>query len=217
MSKKGKKYSVVEIFPTLQGEGFHTGRAAVFCRFAGCNVWTGLEKHRKRDSKKGLCALVCDTKFRFEHRDSSGGIFTPEQLAERIDSVWKTNFGKGPKMVVFTGGEPSLQLDYDLIELLKEKSFYTSVETNGSNSLPMNLDWVTLSPKPPLKYVNSPYDEVKVLYPLYHPLDFENASFRRFIQPVDDDEDHIQDCLDFIFKNPSWRLSLQTHKIIEVR
>lgn len=219
-----KKYSVVEIFPTLQGEGVHTGKKAVFVRFSGCNIWSGREEDREKAAKRGGCALVCDTKFRIEDADHTGGRLTAMEIAQRANEAWeKDSFrGKGPKKrhVVLTGGEPGLQIDEDLVATLKLAGFFVAVETNGSRLLPQNLDWVCVSPKPPSKVVFQRYDEVKVLFPLFNPHEYEGLAENYFVQPVDEpphSKENILRTVEFVQKNPLWRISLQTHKILGVR
>ena len=207
-------YSVKEIYLTIQGEGFHTGKHAVFCRFTGCNLWTGLEK----DRKKAICNF-CDTDF--VGTDGINGSKYPnsEQLANEIDKVWDKDINE--KFVVFTGGEPLLQLDKPLVDLLHKKKFKVAIETNGTILPPENIDWICVSPKQGadfnLKYGN----ELKLVYPQkgLEPKNFKHLDFDHFfLQPMDgkDLQRNILQSVSYCIENPLWRLSLQTHKIMGI-
>ena len=207
-------YSVKEIYLTIQGEGFHTGKHAVFCRFTGCNLWTGLEK----DRKKAICNF-CDTDF--VGTDGINGSKYPnaEQLANKIDKVWDKDINE--KFVVFTGGEPLLQLDKQLVDLLHKKKFKVAIETNGTILPPENIDWICVSPKQGadfnLKYGN----ELKLVYPQkgLEPKNFKHLDFDHFfLQPMDgkDLQRNILQSVSYCIENPLWRLSLQTHKIMGI-
>ena len=207
-------YSVKEIYLTIQGEGFHTGKHAVFCRFSGCNLWTGLEK----DRKKAICNF-CDTDF--VGTDGINGSKYPnaEQLANKIDKVWDKDINE--KFVVFTGGEPLLQLDKQLVDLLHKKKFKVAIETNGTILPPENIDWICVSPKQGadfnLKYGN----ELKLVYPQkgLEPKNFKHLDFDHFfLQPMDgkDLQRNILQSVSYCIENPLWRLSLQTHKIMGI-
>ena len=207
-------YSVKEIYLTIQGEGFHTGKHAVFCRFSGCNLWTGLEK----DRKKAICNF-CDTDF--VGTDGINGSKYPnsEQLANEIDKVWDKDINE--KFVVFTGGEPLLQLDKPLVDLLHKKKFKVAIETNGTILPPENIDWICVSPKQGadfnLKYGN----ELKLVYPQkgLEPKNFKHLDFDHFfLQPMDgkDLQRNILQSVSYCIENPLWRLSLQTHKIMGI-
>ena len=207
-------YSVKEIYITIQGEGFHTGKHAVFCRFSGCNLWTGLEK----DRKKAICNF-CDTDF--VGTDGINGSKYPnaEQLANEIDKVWDKDINE--KFVVFTGGEPLLQLDKQLVDLLHKKKFKVAIETNGTILPPENIDWICVSPKQGadfnLKYGN----ELKLVYPQkgLEPKNFKHLDFDHFfLQPMDgkDLQRNILQSVSYCIENPLWRLSLQTHKIMGI-
>ncbi len=207
-------YSVKEIYLTIQGEGFHTGKRAVFCRFSGCNLWTGLEK----DRKKAICNF-CDTDF--VGTDGINGSKYPnaEQLANEIDKVWDKDINE--KFVVFTGGEPLLQLDKPLVDLLHKKKFKVAIETNGTILPPENIDWICVSPKQGadfnLKYGN----ELKLVYPQkgLEPKNFKHLDFDHFfLQPMDgkDLQRNILQSVSYCIENPLWRLSLQTHKIMGI-
>jgi 7-carboxy-7-deazaguanine synthase len=215
-------YTVKEIFYTLQGEGYHAGRPAVFCRFTGCNLWTG----REHDREKAICRF-CDTDFVGTGPD--GGKFaTATELAERIAATWPATQSRVPKAqsryVVCTGGEPLLQLDAPLVEALHARGFEVAVETNGTQLPPPGLDWICVSPKAaaPLRLVNG--DELKLVFPQAEPEAqperFEGFAFRIFsLQPMDGPDVDlntrlaVQYCLD----HPRWRLSLQTHKLLGLR
>lgn len=210
------KYAIKEAFLTIQGEGYHAGRRAVFVRFSGCNVWSGREQDRERDAAKGLCARWCDTDFNGTD-GTHGGKYTADQLAALVVNLWNHHT---PPTVVFTGGEPSLWLDENLMDALDAAEVFSiHVETNGSNELPSRVDWVTLSPKPPMRVVQQHYDEVKVIYPIFNPLEYQDMAKHRFVQPLDAD-DHgdaaVKACINFVMRNPLWRMSLQTHKIVGV-
>ena len=207
-------YSVKEIYLTIQGEGFHTGKYAVFCRFSGCNLWTGLEK----DRKKAICNF-CDTDF--VGTDGINGSKYPnaELLANEIDKVWDKDINE--KFVVFTGGEPLLQLDKPLVDLLHKKKFKIAIETNGTILPPENIDWICVSPKQGadfnLKYGN----ELKLVYPQkgLEPKNFKHLDFDHFfLQPMDgkDLQRNILQSVSYCIENPLWRLSLQTHKIMGI-
>ena len=207
-------YSVKEIYLTIQGEGFHTGKHAVFCRFSGCNLWTGL----KKDRKKAICNF-CDTDF--VGTDGINGSKYPnaEQLANEIDKVWDKDINE--KFVVFTGGEPLLQLDKPLVDLLHKKKFKVAIETNGTILPPENIYWICGSPKQGadfnLKYGN----ELKLVYPQkgLEPKNFKHLDFDHFfLQPMDgkDLQRNILQSVSYCIENPLWRLSLQTHKIMGI-
>jgi len=229
MAKREKKYAVKEVFLTLQGEGHHTGSVAIFVRFAGCNIWSGKHEDRQKAAEKGVCARWCDTDF-VGTDGTLGGKYTAEELTDVIMGLWVKNGDAeqrlhGPPLVVCTGGEPSLQLDDNLVKAMKKVGCQIHVETNGSKALPEGLDWVVLSPKPPMPVVDQPYHEVKVVYDATpgtaNPLDWETYATERFVQPTDCQHPtrqqlHLRACLAFIRDNPSWRISLQTHKIMGV-
>ena len=207
-------YSVKEIYLTIQGEGFHTGKHAVFCRFSGCNLWTGLEK----DRKKAICNF-CDTDF--VGTDGINGSKYPnaEQLANEIDKVWDKDINE--KFVVFTGGEPLLQLDKQLVDLLHKKKFKVAIETNGTILPPENIDWICVIPKQGA-YFNLKYgNELKLVYPQkgLEPKNFKHLDFDHFfLQPMDgkDLQRNILQSVSYCIENPLWRLSLQTHKIMGI-
>ena len=207
-------YSVKEIYLTLQGEGFHTGKHAVFCRFTGCNLWTGLEK----DRNKAICTF-CDTDFIGTDGLNGSKYLSAELLAEKIDELWQNDLKD--KLVVFTGGEPLLQLNKKLIDLLHAKKFKVAVETNGTIMPPENIDWICVSPKKGAKFKLKHGDELKLVYPQddFSPKLFENFDFDHFfLQPMDGKnlQRNILQSVSYCIENPLWRLSLQTHKIMGI-
>jgi len=208
-------YSVKEIFYTLQGEGANTGRAAVFCRFAGCNLWSG----READRGQAICQF-CDTDFVGTDGDGGGKFADATALAQAVAGKWPVGVA-GKRFVVCTGGEPLLQLDGPLIDALHRQRFMIAVETNGTVVIPPGVDWVCVSPKSGAPLIVTSGQEIKVVYPqqtdprTYEMLEFENF----FIQPMDgpDVAQSLQLAVQFCAENPMWRLSLQTHKIIGIR
>jgi 7-carboxy-7-deazaguanine synthase len=205
-------YSVKELFYTLQGEGAQSGRASVFCRFTGCNMWTGL----KRDHASADCTF-CDTDFIGTDGIGGGKFKTTEELAKAAKALWPTG---GKPYIVCTGGEPLLQLDVSLIKAFQEVGFEVAVETNGSIAAPKELDWVCVSPKIMTKLVQTTGDELKLVYPQVNvqPEDVENLNFDHyFLQPLDESgKDHTKAVTEFCLTHPKWKLSLQTHKIIGI-
>ena len=212
-------YSVKEIFPTLQGEGAHAGRAAIFCRFTGCNLWSG----REEDRSTAICQF-CDTDFIGVDGIGGGKFNTAKALANAIEVEWQTT-AAGPhyRYVVFTGGEPLLQLDAALIEALHAKQFEIAVETNGTLPVPAGIDWVCVSPKAGTELVVKQADEIKLAIPQngHTQLElllkrFEGMDYRhRFLQPIDglERDSNTSFAVQLCQKRPLWRLSLQTHKI----
>lgn len=209
-------YSIKEIFYTLQGEGANSGRPAVFCRFAGCNLWSG----REEDRNTAICQF-CDTDFVGTNGAHGGKYKTAEQLAEKISSLWPS-CGLSNKLVVMTGGEPLLQVDEPLIAAVHNQGFKIAVETNGSIQAPKGLDWICVSPKAGGAWVQREGQELKVAWPQagldlneLEAADFENY----FLQPIDNlhQEANLQACIDQCLARPTWRLSLQAHKIIGIR
>jgi 7-carboxy-7-deazaguanine synthase len=210
-------YSVKEIFYTLQGEGANTGRAAVFCRFAGCNLWTG----READRASAICDF-CDTDFVGIGPD--GGKFeTAEALAEAVASRWPSGgSGEGKPFVVCTGGEPLLQLDAAAIATLHARGFLVAVETNGTVEPPAGLDWICVSPKARAPLVLRRGHELKLVFPQpdLDPGAFEALAFGEFfLQPMDGPAvlENTRAALDYCLAHPRWRLSLQTHKALHIR
>lgn len=208
-------YKVKEIFYTLQGEGGQTGRAAVFCRFTGCNLWTG----RERDRAKAICQF-CDTDFVGMDGLNGGSYKKAEDLAQKIASVWgDTTVGK--PYVVCTGGEPALQIDEKLVAALHQIGFEIAIETNGTIDLAAGIDWVCVSPKAgtDLKILRGA--ELKLVFPQAgaEPEKYAHLDFTHFyLQPMDSPLQtiHTQLALDYCLKNPKWKLSLQTHKILQI-
>ena len=211
-------YKVKEIYYTLQGEGFHTGKAAVFLRFTGCNLWSGHEKDRQTGS--GGCALWCDTNFVGTDGPGGGAYPTAIALASVVANTWRGNSGQQP-FVVCTGGEPLLQLDEELVGELHELGFLVAVETNGTRAIPAGVDWVCVSPKSGAKVVVSGGNELKLVVPQpgIDPASYETQSFEHFfLQPLEDEcfEDHKRLTVEYCLAHPRWRLSVQTHKILGI-
>jgi len=209
-------YAVKEIFYTLQGEGANAGRPAVFCRFAGCNLWTGREEDRER----AVCKF-CDTDF-FGVDGTGGGKFgTADDLANVVARAWHAADGDGRRFVVCTGGEPLLQLDTVLIDAFHARGFEVAVETNGTVAPPSGIDWLCLSPKADAPLIVTSGDELKLVYPQERgaPERYRDLGFRHFfLQPMDgpDRERNTRLALAYCLAHPQWRLSLQTHKILGI-
>lgn len=209
-------YAVKEIFYTLQGEGANAGRPAVFCRFAGCNLWTG----REQDRAEAICRF-CDTDFVGTDGTLGGKFRTAESLADRILAQWPAE-DDAHRFVVFTGGEPLLQVDEPLIAAMHARGFVIAVETNGTVQAPAGIDWICVSPKAGAPWVQRSGHELKVVWP--QPgidLDvMEQGDFQhRYLSPMDNAEQarNIQACIAQCMARPAWRLSLQTHKITLIR
>jgi 7-carboxy-7-deazaguanine synthase (Cx14CxxC type) len=208
-------YTVKEIFYTLQGEGAQAGRAAVFCRFSGCNLWSGREEDRSR----AVCQF-CDTDFVGTGPD--GGRFASAmELAAAIDRSWVGD-GASRKYVVCTGGEPLLQLDAELIDALHERGFEVAVETNGTKPAPASLDWICVSPKAGAPFVQTTGNELKLVYPQEKasPEKFAQLAFDHFfLQPMDGAETALntERAIEYCLAHPKWRLSIQTHKLVGLR
>ncbi|MEK8031489.1 7-carboxy-7-deazaguanine synthase [Ideonella sp. DXS29W] len=208
-------YSVKEIFYTLQGEGAQAGRAAVFCRFAGCNLWSG----READRATAVCRF-CDTDFVGTDGVGGGKFESADDLAAAVARAWSGGTGGRP-MVVCTGGEPLLQLDEPLIDALHARGFDVAVETNGTQPAPRGLDWICVSPKADAPLALTRGDELKLVYPqaLAQPERFAALDFRHFIlQPMDgpDRARHTQEAIAYCMQHPQWRLGLQTHKVVGI-
>ncbi len=209
-------YAAKEIFYTLQGEGFHSGRPAVFLRFAGCNLWTG----REEDRATAICKF-CDTDFVGIGPD--GGRFaTAAALADAVASRWPADDGGSHRFVVCTGGEPLLQLDTDAIDALHARGFAVAVETNGTQPAPRGLDWICVSPKAGAPLALTAGDELKLVYPQERgePERFEQMDFAHFfLQPMDGPDVKRNSLLatEYCLRNPRWRLSVQTHKALGIR
>ena len=209
-------YAVREIFYTLQGEGAHAGRPAVFCRFAGCNLWSG----REVDRAAAVCRF-CDTEFVGTDGEGGGKFATAESLAKAVASHWPAGDTSGKRYVVCTGGEPLLQLDGALIDALHAEGFEVAVETNGTQPAPEGLDWICVSPKSTAPVVLTHGDELKLVYPQADalPEQFEHLDFGRFfLQPMDgpDQVRNTQLAVEYCLAHPRWRLSVQTHKVLGI-
>ena len=209
-------YSVKEIFYTLQGEGAQAGRPAVFCRFSGCNLWSG----REEDRADAVCTF-CDTDFVGTDGVGGGKFRAADALADAILAQWPANDTLGRRYVVCTGGEPLLQLDAPLIDALHARGFEVAVETNGTQPAPEGLDWICVSPKAGAPVVLTRGNELKLVYPQLTALPerFERLDFDWFfLQPMDGAarDANIARAVAYCLKNPRWRLSLQTHKFIGI-
>ncbi|GGI54623.1 7-carboxy-7-deazaguanine synthase [Oxalicibacterium solurbis] len=208
-------YSVKEIFYTLQGEGAQAGRPAVFCRFAGCNLWTG----RESDRATAICRF-CDTDFVGTDGEGGGKFADAIKLAQTIDALWPASYAAS-KYVVFTGGEPLLQLDAALIDAMHAAGFEIAIETNGSLPVPDGVDWVCVSPKIGAPLVVRRGSELKVVIPQKNQSldDYEDLVFDHFfVQPMDgpQQEENTRLAIDVCKRNPKWKLSLQTHKLLQI-
>lgn len=208
-------YKVKEIFYTLQGEGTHAGRPAVFCRFSLCNLWTGREKDRPR----AVCQF-CDTDFVGTDGPGGGKFATPEDLADAVEAAWPTGWTSN-RMVVCTGGEPLLQLDEPAIDALHRRGFYVAVETNGTRVPPAGIDWLCVSPKIGSDLVVKQGDELKFVYPQkgVDPASFGHLEFGTFrVQPMDGPDAAANTALavEYCLSHPTWQLSLQTHKYLGI-
>jgi len=216
-------YSIKETFYTLQGEGAQTGRPAVFCRFSGCNLWSGLEKHRNN----AICNF-CDTDFRGTDGEGGGKFSSPEDLVEHVQSFWPINGTESP-FIVCTGGEPLLQLDQPLVDALHKKGFEIAVETNGTQPAPQGIDWITISPKSTANVIITECDELKLVYPqpkampekfnhikakyyyltpMANPLELNNASLYQ--------NSLTKEVIQYCLSHPKWRLNLQSHKVVNI-
>jgi 7-carboxy-7-deazaguanine synthase len=207
-------YAVHELFYTLQGEGANTGRPAVFCRFAGCNLWTG----REEDRATAICRF-CDTEF-VGTGGPGGGRFAADRLADAVAASWPTE-QPGRRFVVCTGGEPLLQLDAALLDALHRRGFEVAVETNGTVAPPEGIDWLCVSPKAGTPLLVERGDELKLVYPQEGaaPEQFEGLAFTHFyLQPMDGParEANTSAALRYCLDHPRWRLSLQTHKLLGI-
>ena len=215
-------YSVKELFYTLQGEGAQAGRAAVFCRFAGCNLWTG----REQDRATAVCTF-CDTDFVGTDGEGGGKFATADALADAIAKAWPrgteghASRDRGKPYVVCTGGEPLLQLNTPLIDALHERGFEVAVETNGTQPAPPGLDWICVSPKADAPLVLTSGHELKLVYPqpLAQPERFANLDFQNFfLQPMDSvlQREHTRAAVAYCMAHPQWRLSVQMHKVVGI-
>ena len=208
-------YAIKEMFYSLQGEGRNAGRPAVFCRFAGCNLWSG----RERDRAAAECTF-CDTDFVGTDGDGGGRFADAINLADAISSMWRG--AGGQRLTVLTGGEPLLQVDEPLIQALHGRGFEVALETNGTLSAPASIDWVTVSPKGATRLAQTSGHELKLVYPQagVDPRQFETLAFQyHLLQPLDGPEvdANTQAAIAYCLANPQWRLSLQTHKYMGIR
>ena len=209
-------YAVKEIFFTLQGEGANTGRPAVFCRFAGCNLWTG----REQDREEAVCQF-CDTDFVGIDGPGGGRFNSAVALAQAVADTWPTSSSQTKRLVVCTGGEPLLQVDAALVEALHVQGFEVAIETNGTQRAPAGVDWVCVSPKARASLLLKSGDELKLVFPQEgaEPERFESLGFRHFfLQPMDgpNREENTQLAVRYCLEHPQWRLSLQTHKLLGI-
>ena len=209
-------YAVKEIYYTLQGEGAQTGRPAVFCRFAGCNLWSGHEQ----DRASAICKF-CDTDFAGTDGHGGRNFVSPEALAAAVEQEWPADAAPEKRFVVCTGGEPLLQLDAPLIDALHDCNFEIAIETNGTIAAPAGLDWICVSPKSGAKFKQRSGDELKLIYPQpgAEPEQFEGLPFRHFfLQPMDGPARELNTALalKYCLDHPRWRLSLQTHKLLGI-
>lgn len=209
-------YAVKEMFYTIQGEGFHAGRAAVFIRFAGCNLWSGREVHRDRDAELGGCSRWCDTDF-VGTSGEGGGRFGAQAIAERASAMCPSR----DRFVVLTGGEPALQVDAPLVEALHGRGFEITIETNGTVDLLHGIDWVCVSPKGAAALRMTTGDELKLVHPQpgIDPSTFASLAFKRFsLQPMDGPRlrENTAACTEYVKAHPQWRLSIQVHKMIGI-
>jgi 7-carboxy-7-deazaguanine synthase len=209
-------FAVKEIFYTLQGEGANVGRAAVFCRFAGCNLWSGLEK----DRAEAVCDF-CDTDFVGTNGPGGDRFATAHALVDAIDAQWPKSAG-GRKFVVCTGGEPLLQMTDEFVRVLHERGFEVAIETNGTKTPPPGIDWICVSPKANAELVLRAGNELKLIHPQtgaeperYDALDFEHF----FLQPMDGPQRERNTLLAvrYCLAHPNWRLSLQTQKVLGIK
>jgi 7-carboxy-7-deazaguanine synthase (Cx14CxxC type) len=207
-------YSVKEIFKTLQGEGAQAGRTAVFCRFAGCNLWNG----RASDRAYSACTF-CDTEFIGTDGIGGGKFATAGLLARAIASTWGAS--RQGRYVVFTGGEPLLQLDSELVQAVQEHGFNVAIETNGTLAAPAGIDWICVSPKGQAPLVQQTGNELKLVYPQVQarPEAFAHLSFEHFfLQPMDGPSraENTEQAVQYCLRHPQWRLSLQVHKYLGI-
>ena len=207
-------YAVKEIFLTLQGEGGQAGRPAVFCRFAGCNLWSG----REQDRADAVCSF-CDTDFVGIDGPGGGRFADADALARAVEAAWEG--GSENRLVVLTGGEPLLQLDAVLIDALHARGFALALETNGTIAAPAGVDWICVSPKAQAKVVQTTGQELKLVYPQagVDPARFEGLDFERFaLQPMDGPRaaENTRAAIAYCLAHPRWRLSVQTHKYLGI-
>lgn len=209
-------YHIKEIFYSVQGEGAQSGRPAIFCRFSGCNLWSGLEK----DRASAKCHF-CDTDFVGTDGKGGGNFKDSQELVDAISSYWPKGHSESP-YVLLVGGEPSLQINQEFIDLLHHKGAIIGIETNGTRPLPNGIDWICVSPKAGTKQVVKSGDEIKLVFPQkgQDPSDFMEQDFERFyLQPMygPDLQHNMKKALLYCLENPKWRLSLQIQKVLHVR
>ena len=212
------RYAVKEIYYTLQGEGMHAGRPAVFLRFTGCNLWTGRMQDRGRGP--GACSAWCDTDFVGTDGVQGGRFATPDDLANAVKNTWRHNH-RGRQFVVCTGGEPLLQLDAPLVAAFHKRGFEVGVETNGTLKPPPGVDWLCVSPKAGSDLILRSGDELKLVYPQEgaEPELFVRLDFAHFLlQPCDDAtrQENTAAAVEYCLEHPKWRLSLQAHKYLGI-
>lgn len=207
-------YQIKEIFYSLQGEGAHSGRAAIFCRFSQCNLWSG----REQDRAHAVCAF-CDTDFVGTDGQNGGRFANAESLAQHLLSFWLDQHTH--PFVILTGGEPLLQVDQTLVDTLHRHQFEIALETNGTKIPPKGIDWICVSPKAGAPWFLKTGDELKLVFPQAGllPQDCETQGFKQlYIQPMDNEQqaDNLKKAVDYCLKHPQWKLSLQTHKILGI-
>jgi len=210
-------YQVKEVFYSLQGEGFHAGRPAIFCRFSQCNLWTG----READRNRAICQF-CDTDFIGTDGQNGGRFANAQALGQHLLRFWPQN--SPPPFVVLTGGEPLMQVDQKLIQCLHALNFEIAIETNGTYPAPKGIDWICVSPKAGTKLKLTQGHELKLVYPQadLHPSQVETLDFNFFyLQPMAVQDPHqsqkfVQQALNYCRQHPQWRLSLQTHKLLQI-
>ena len=206
-------YTVKEIYYTIQGEGYHAGRPAVFCRFSGCNLWSG----REEDRSKAICQF-CDTNF-WGTDGENGGKYSAQELTLKIKSLLPQN-GPNP-FIVLTGGEPALQVDKELIDSLHSADFEIAIETNGTKLLPAGIDWICMSPKAGTEIVLKKGNEIKIVIPQLgiDPADFEQLDYdHKYVQAMESEkwDDNVKHAVQYSLNNPQWKLSVQTHKYLGI-
>lgn len=207
-------YSIKEIFYSLQGEGAHSGRPAIFCRFTGCNLWSG----REQDRDTAVCDF-CDTDFIGTDGTNGGKFADADALVEFLLNLWPAD--QQHRYVIFTGGEPALQLDEALVDACHQANFEVAIETNGTKPLPADIDWICVSPKADAELVITQGDELKLVYPqpLAQPERFTDLAFEHFyLQPMDGPlrQMYTKDTVEYCLAHPLWKLSLQTHKVLGI-
>jgi 7-carboxy-7-deazaguanine synthase len=206
-------YKIKEIYYTIQGEGFHAGRPAVFCRFSGCNLWSG----REEDRSKAICQF-CDTNF-WGTDGENGGKYSADGLTKKIMSLLPKN-APSP-FIVLTGGEPALQVDDKLIDTFHAQNMEVAIETNGTKPLPTGIDWICMSPKAGTEIVLTKGNEIKIVIPQkgINPADFEDLDYdHKYVQAMESDtwDDNIKHAVQYVLEHPHWKLSVQTHKYLGI-